>query len=85
MAKKTVLSPVQFSDKYSKTHIESICATAGTNYEYWKRIRDRRQRPSVDLARGLVEASGGELDFDALLFSKNARRGTGAPSLRVAA
>ena len=80
---KPALSPVAFSDAHDKAHIEAICAAAGTTYNYWKRIRDRRQRPSVDLAQALVRESGGELDLMALLFPKTALRGAGAPPLRV--
>lgn len=89
MAKKTVtpttLDPIQFSEKYSKAHITGICTRCNTTYEYWKRIRDRRIRPSVDLARALVKESGGELSIDTLLFEKEQRRGVGAPPIRSTA
>lgn len=73
------LSPIEYSAKYSIDHIRAMCAAAGTNYDYWKRIRDRRQRPSVDLATALVESSCGELDLMSLLFKREHRRGVGAP------
>ena len=79
---KTAICPVAFSAAHDKAHIEAVCVRAGTNYDYWKRIRDRRQRPSVDLAHALVAASGGELDLNLLLFPKAALRGSGAPPLR---
>ena len=75
------LNPVDFSRKYSKPYIAAVCEKSGTTYEYWKRIRDRRQRPSVDLARALVANSGGELDLNELLFPKTELRGTGAPPI----
>lgn len=41
---------------------------AGTNWEYFKHIAAGRKRPGADLARRLVEASGGALTLDGLLF-----------------
>ena len=80
-ARPVPVSPMEYSEKYDKPHIDAVCIEAGTNYEYWKRIRDRRQRPGVDLAHKLVAASGGELDLNKLLFSRETLRGTGAPPL----
>lgn len=86
MSKKKALSLVEFAAKYDVPHIRAVCDKAGTTYDYWKRIRDRRQRPSIDLANRLVEASGGELKLlgdDGLLWSRNAQRRTGAPPIRT--
>lgn len=76
------LTPLEYSEKYTKAHIEAVCVRAGTNYDYWKRIRDRRQRPSVDLAMALVAESGGELALMGLLFRREDTRGIGAPPIR---
>ena len=80
-SKITPVSPFEYSKTHSRDEIEKVCKLAGTTYDYWLRIKDRRQRPSVDLARSLVSASGGQLDLDALLFPKELRRGLGAPPL----
>ena len=78
------LTPMEFANRRTRAEIEPICVAAGTTYDYWIRIRDRRRRPSVDLARALVAASGGVLDLDALLFPRSDIRNTGAPPIRPA-
>lgn len=42
--------------------------SAGTSWEYFQHIAYYRKRPGPDLARKLIEASGGLLTLDKLLF-----------------
>jgi hypothetical protein len=42
-------------------HCRELAESAGTTYDYWKRIANLRVRPSIDLARTLAELTGGEL------------------------
>lgn len=72
------MDALTFWRKYSKTYIEEMCLRAGTNYDYWKHICNKRKRPGVDLARKLVKESNGELSLDKLLFPKEEIRATGA-------
>ena len=48
-----------------------VCEAAGTSYEHFKHIAHKRRRPSVELANKLIKASGGQMSFEKLLFSKN--------------
>lgn len=41
---------------------------AGTSWEYFQHIAYYRKRPGPDLAWRLIEASGGQLSLDKLLF-----------------
>ena len=63
---------------YWKAHgreaVMQLCDKVGTTYNYWKHIANRRKRPSVDLARRLVEHSGGKLTFEKLLPPKSEMR-----------
>lgn len=53
---------------------------AGTSWGYFQHIAHRRKRPGPDLARRLIDASGGALTLDELLFPGEQRRGpTGQP------
>lgn len=52
----------------------AFCEKVGTSYNYWKHIANRRKRPSVDLARRMVEHSNGALTLEELLPPKNAMR-----------
>lgn len=78
------LSPVEFSTKYTREYVDSICQIAGTTLVYWRLILNRRKRPSYELALRLVFASGGELRLegeDGLLFPRASTRKTGSPPL----
>ena len=55
-----------------------MCVEAGTTYAYWKRVCNLRVRPGMDLARRLVELSGGEMSFELLCPPKGSIRGIGA-------
>ncbi len=63
---------------YWKAHgrepVIALCDKVGTTYNYWKHIANKRKRPSVDLARRMVEATGGALTLDELLPPKSAMR-----------
>jgi phosphoribosyl 1,2-cyclic phosphodiesterase len=47
-----------------------VAESAGTSWAYFVHIAHKRKRPSVDLARKLVKHSGGALELEKLLFSK---------------
>lgn len=64
----------QYIDKHGKDRAEQVAKAAGTNLAYFGQIASGIRRPSVSLAQRLVGASGGELDFVALLTSKNHAR-----------
>jgi len=63
---------------YWKAHgretVMQLCDKVGTTYNYWKHIANRRKRPSVDLARRMVEESGGKMTLNELLPPKSAMR-----------
>lgn len=67
--------------KHGREKCEALAIGAGTTYAYWKRICNLRVRPGVDLARKLVELTGGELSFDLLCPPSSVIRGVGAPPL----
>lgn len=60
--------------KHGRERVEQLCKEAGTTYNYWKHIANKRKRPSVDLAMRFVAASNGELSFAALLPSRDELR-----------
>jgi hypothetical protein len=62
-------------------HCRELAESAGTTYEYWKRIANLRVRPSIDLARTLAELTGGELTVDKLLPPLSDIRPIGAPPM----
>ncbi len=76
--KAKTLSPHEFHEKTPREEILAMCERAGTTFGYWLHIKDRRKRPGVDLARALVEASGGRLSLDGLLIPREQLRKTGA-------
>ena len=49
---------------------ETACKQAGTKLVYLKQIASGHRRPSPELAKKLVKASGNQLDFEALLFAR---------------
>lgn len=57
----------------SPDRITAVAAEAGTTFEYFKQIAYGHRRPSVLLAKRLVETSHGELDFEDLLLSPERR------------
>lgn len=57
-----------FLDEFGKAEAERVAAAAGTNYAYFSQIAHRHRRPSVDMARKLVEASNNRLSFESLLM-----------------
>jgi hypothetical protein len=80
--RKRGMSPLEYAEAHTVAEITRVCVAAGTSYEYWKRIRDRRQRPSFDLALALEVASGGVLRATDLMFAKESKRGVGSPPIR---
>jgi hypothetical protein len=77
MAKGTDLDAMEYWMLHGRERVQQLCTDAGTSYDYWKHIANKRKRPSVDLAMRLVEASGGALSLLKLLPPKEALRGTG--------
>ena len=68
--------------RHGSAHCARLAQAAGTSYGYWKQIANQRKRPSIELARRLVHASGGELSLELLLFPISEQRLTGAAPLR---
>jgi len=60
----------EFLEIYGKDRVKLVAEKAGTIYPYFLQMANGRRRPSVELAKKLVEASGHELDFVSLLSSK---------------
>ncbi len=58
-----------FKDQFGKAECEAVASAAGTNYAYFHQIATGNRRPSVGLAKKLVEASGGRLGFMELLLA----------------
>lgn len=61
-------------DSVGKQAVIELCEQVGTSYGYYKQIANKRKRPSIDLARKMVAASGGQLSLDKLLFPLSERR-----------
>lgn len=57
----------QYADTYGPTVMKTLAERAGTHHRYLMLIANRWRRPSVRLARKLVEATDGELGFEELL------------------
>lgn len=74
----TPIGPLDYWKKHGKESCEKLSTAAGTTYSYWKLICNRVKRPGLDLARRLVDASGGELSLELLCPPVSALRGTGA-------
>lgn len=51
--------------------------STGTSWLYFQHIAHKRKRPGPDLARRLINASGGALTLDELLFPEDQRRSPG--------
>lgn len=60
----------QFLDLYGKDRVKEVAEKAGTIYPYFLQMAAGKRRPSVELAKKLVEASDHQLDFVSLLSSK---------------
>jgi transcriptional regulator with XRE-family HTH domain len=58
-----------YLEERGRDKAKEVAEAAGTSFEYFGQIASGRRRPSVKLALKLVEASGGELEFVALLTS----------------
>lgn len=56
-----------FLDTYGKSEAQHVAESAGTTYQYFLQLASRNRWPSSKLAKRLVVASGGRLDFIALL------------------
>ncbi len=65
--------------------VKQLCEATGTTYSYWKHIANRRKRPSVDLARRMVEYTEGVLTLDELLPPRSQMRVTDAKPVAEAA
>ena len=56
---------------YGRDKAKKVAEAAGTNYRYFHHIVKGKRRPSVELAKKLVVASGGELGLMDLLEAVN--------------
>jgi len=52
-----------------KPDLERLAEKLGTSYGYLKHIKSFRRRPSVDLAKRIVDVTNGLITLDDLLFS----------------
>lgn len=64
----------EYWKKHGKEKSVEMCNAVGTSYDYFKHICNKRKRPSVELARKMVEFSAGELSLDKLLFPISEKR-----------
>ena len=81
---KKQMAPVSALDywvRHGRAHCTKMALSAGTTYDYWKRICNQRTRPSVDLARRLVALSSGEMSVDLLCLPREQIRSVGSPPL----
>ena len=51
------MDAMTFWDAVGRESVQRMCREIGTSYDYWKHIANRRKRPSVDLARKMVDYS----------------------------
>lgn len=56
--------------------IKELCAVCGTNYAYYKHMAAGRRRPSIDLARRMIEASNERLTLKDLIPNQSLARQT---------
>lgn len=75
------VSAMTFWQRHGAARCARLAQDAGTSYGYWKQIANQRKRPSIELARRLVQASQGELSLDLLLFPITEQRLKGAAPL----
>lgn len=52
---------------------QTVVAAAGTNWAYFVHIAAGRKRPSPELCLKLIEASGGVMTLEGLLFPPHAK------------
>lgn len=57
----------QFKDLYGQERAEEVAQKAGTSLAYFLQLAYGHRRPSIELAKRLVEASDNDLDFVSLL------------------
>jgi len=60
------MDALTFLKKVGKSGAEKVARDAGSNYVYFSQIAYGHRRPSPELARRLVDASGGELSLSEL-------------------
>lgn len=58
-----------FLELHGAARAKQVAEVAGTNLRYFRAIAKGDRRPSVELAKRLVKASGHELDLISLLES----------------
>ena len=80
-APPSAVSAMSFWQRHGAQHCARLAQDAGTTYAYWKQIANQRKRPSIELARRLVQASQGELSLELLLFPITEQRHKGAAPL----
>lgn len=56
-----------FFDEYGRSESEAVATAAGTNYRYFYQLMTGARRPSQELAKKLVKASGNRMSLLALL------------------
>ncbi len=59
-----------FFEKHGRDESRAVAVAAGTNYAYFYQFVTGARRPSLELAKKLVEASDGRLELLALLEAK---------------
>jgi len=62
------MDALTFLERFGKAESEAVATAAGTNYAYFSQIAYGHRTPSAKLAKALVDASKGRLDFQALLL-----------------
>ncbi|WP_020208258.1 hypothetical protein [Gilvimarinus chinensis] len=62
----------EFIDRFGCDEARAVAQKANTNYAYFSQIAYGHRRPSVDLAKRLVDASENRLGFTDLLLVEKA-------------
>lgn len=70
---RSEMTPIQFINKFGKGRAAEVAKEAGSTYEWFYIIALGHRNASKKLARNLVRASGGLLDFDGLAFATEHR------------
>jgi hypothetical protein len=73
----------QYRKKHGRAKTIEVCRLAGTKYSWFKLCATGHGRFSVDTARALVEASGGEMTLEKLLPPKSSLRNAQHESTRA--
>ena len=67
--------PKEYINKFGVEKATEVAIQAGTTYQYLNQVALGFRNASPKLAKRLIEASGGRIDFEALVLAREARDG----------